>query len=143
MDDQLMPRREGNRLLICRELQVPPSEAWQIFTDTRLWPLWGPSVQAVECATRYIVAGSRGRIKTSVGLWLPFIITEYQQERSWQWQVGGVRATGHKLTRLSKTRSEICFDMPLWAVFYLPICWLALHRIERLTKRPQKNSRAD
>ena len=33
---------------------------------------------------------------------------------------------------------ELCFDMAWWAAIYIPICWLALVKIDELAT--QKNS---
>ena len=51
--------------------------AWRLLTDTHAWPQWGPSVRAVDAPTRVITAGTRGRVQTTVGLWVPFEITDW------------------------------------------------------------------
>ncbi|MFB1490805.1 MULTISPECIES: hypothetical protein [unclassified Thiocapsa] len=52
-----------------RIIEAPAGVAWRILTDTREWPIWGPSVRAVEAPADLIGPGMRGRIQTPVGLW--------------------------------------------------------------------------
>ena len=54
-------------------IAADPETIFNITFDTDLCPQWGPSVSAVDCADRYINAKSRGRVRTGLGLWLPFI----------------------------------------------------------------------
>ena len=55
---------------------VNDERVWELLTDTSQWPLWGPTVRAVECPVRYICQGTSGRVRTPIGLWLPFRTTE-------------------------------------------------------------------
>ncbi len=110
------------------------SEVWHLIIDTARWPEWGPSVRAVECADRYIRQGSRGRVQTSVGLWVTFQITAYRRERYWAWRVGGLRATGHRVEPLGESRSRLVFEVPVLASPYVVVCKMALARIRRLVE---------
>ena len=108
------------------------SEVWHLIIDTARWPEWGPSVRAVECADRYIRQGSRGRVQTSVGLWMTFQITAYRRESYWAWRVGGLQATGHRVEPLDEFRSCLTFEIPRLAAPYVIVCKMALRRIAAL-----------
>jgi len=120
------------RLCISREISAPPEQVWSIVTDTWLWPQWGPSVRAVSCGDRFITQSTSGKIRTTPGFWLPFTITRFTPQRYWGWRIGSIEATGHSLESQTPQLCALTFDMPQWAVFYLPICWLALRRIQVL-----------
>ena len=121
---------------IGKTLSVPAGRVWDLITDTRTWPRWGPSVQAVECRDRFIRAGSTGRIRTPVGLWLPFVIENFEPEHYWDWRVGGIAATGHRVEPRGGHRCELSFSVPAWALGYGIVCKLALNRIERMLVQP-------
>lgn len=80
-----------------QDIDAPANKVWRILIDTEAWPDWGPSVQAVQAPTRFISAGVRGRIRTLVGLWLPFEVTDWEPGRYWGWRVAGLGATGHRV----------------------------------------------
>jgi len=122
-------------LEVGRDINASASQVWDLITDTACWPQWGPSVRAVDCADRYIRQGSRGRVQTSVGLWVAFQITEYQRERYWAWRVGGLRGTGHRVEPLCESRSRLIFEVPVLASPYALVCKLALTRIRSLAER--------
>lgn len=123
---------QNKKILICRKITVAPEIVWDILTDTLLWSSWGPSLVDVQCRDRYIRLGSKGRVKTLFSFWLPFVIIEFRQMDFWNWRVGALEATGHKIIHDTDNSCTLCFDMPWWAVFYLPVCWLALNRIDTL-----------
>lgn len=123
---------DNKRIVICREIQALPKTVWDIITDTQVWPIWGPSLMNADCDDRYIKLGSRGRVQTVFLFRLSFIITEFRPFEFWNWRVGRLQATGHHLVRTSDSSCKLCFDMGLWAFFYLPVCWLALLRIEKI-----------
>ncbi len=120
------------RLSICKQIEAPPVIVWDILTDTSLWSTWGPSILAVECSDRHIRQGSNGRIKTLLLFWLPFSILEFRQMDYWNWRVGPLTATGHRLVQTGDNSCNLCFEMSRWAAFYLPICWLALFKIAKI-----------
>lgn len=130
-----MLRFENNRISICRNIAAPPESVWDILTDTHLWPIWGPSVFNVDCQDRHIRLGSKGRVQTLFYFWLPFTVCEFSDLDFWHWRIGSCSATGHRLIRTSDTSSTLCFDMPWWAAAYLPLCWLALIRIEKIVSQ--------
>ncbi len=128
-------------MLATRQLiDASPAILWDLLTDTEAWPRWGPSVSAVDCASRRIGPGARGRVRTVFGVWLPFEVTHWTPGRYWQWRVGGIPATGHEVTAVAGSRCEVIFTVPAWAPFYLPVCASAIRRLQRLAgERP--NSR--
>jgi hypothetical protein len=120
-----------------RIIEAPVGVAWRILTDTREWPIWGPSVRAVEAPADLIGPGMHGRLLTPVGLWLPFEITRWEPEHVWAWRVAGVEATGHRVDPLGPGRCRVTFEIPRWAPFYRLVCDAALRRIDtRATSLP-------
>lgn len=130
-----MLRFKNNRMSICRNIAAPPETVWGILTDSQLWSTWGPSVFDVDCQDRHIGLGSKGRVQTLFSVWLPFTVSEFRDLDFWSWRIGSYSATGHRLIRTTNTSSTLCFDMPWWAAAYLPLCWLALIRIEKIVFR--------
>lgn len=119
------------RLVVDRTVDVPADVVWEVLVDTERWPEWGPSVSAVECDERHIQAGTVGRVRTPIGLALPFEITACETYR-WTWRVAGVPATGHRIEALGPDRCRVSFDLSPLAAGYVPICQRALERIARL-----------
>lgn len=123
---------EKNRIVISREIEAAPEAVWEILIDTRSWPIWGPSVVDVDCNDQKIRIGSRGRVKTVLLFWLSFTVTKFRPLEYWSWRVGGLHATGHKLMGKTNSSCTLSFDMGLWAFAYVPVCWLALCKIEKI-----------
>jgi len=123
---------DGRRIVVSREVDASGDVCWDCFTDTTLWPEWGPSITAVDCPDRYIEAGSTGRIRTLGGLWVPFEITHCGEYR-WTWRVGRIPATGHRVRETSHTTIE--FEVPLAAAGYVPVCLTALQKLARLVEQ--------
>jgi len=111
------------------QIAAPAPRVWQLLIDTHAWPKWGPSVRAVDAPARFITAGTRGRVQTAFGLWLPFEITDWEEGRAWAWRVGGIPGTGHRVTPLTGSSCRVTFTIPSWAPFYVPVCRLALRRL--------------
>jgi uncharacterized protein YndB with AHSA1/START domain len=111
---------------------VPLDRIWRLITDTHTWPHWGPSVRAVDCAERFVRAGSSGRIRTPMGIWVPFVVQSFEPEHYWDWRVAGVPATGHRVESVGPNRCRLTFTVPVWALGYGLVCRLALMRIDRL-----------
>ena len=114
---------------VSRSFRSPCSHIWELLTDTATWPRWGPSVKAVECGNRFIRQGTEGRVKTAGGIWLPFIITGFDEGRFWSWKVAGIPATGHRLEPRGDGLCQLTFEVPLLAAPYAYICKIALDRI--------------
>lgn len=116
-----------------RIIDAAAEEIWDVLVDVRFWPVWGPVITHVDLSgpDHIIELGSSGVVRTSVGLNLPFIVTEFDPVRKWAWRVVGVPATGHRLDRVEH-RTKVTFEVPWWASPYLAVCTLALQRIEAL-----------
>jgi hypothetical protein len=125
-------QKMASTVAFSKELEAPVDMVWHLITDTRTWPRWGPSVLAVDSPERYIRAGLAGRIRTPIGLWLPFTIETFEPYRYWDWRVGGLAATGHHVEAIAKDRCRLDFTVPIWAFGYGIVCRLALNRIQRL-----------
>ena len=127
-----MLRLKNDKIVIDMAIQCPAEDAWRLLTDTRQWPHWGPSVSRVTCEQRYIGPDSEGRVKTLLGFWVPFAITEYRDLQFWSWRIGRFPATGHRISVENETTCLVAFEMPWWALPYLFVCRIALGRIRRL-----------
>jgi hypothetical protein len=117
---------------IGRVIDAPCHQVWKLLIDTESWPLWGPSVTAVQCAERYIGPKSQGKLRTPVGLWLPFRISAFEEGEFWKWQVAGIAATGHRLRPITDNRCQLIFEMPWIAAPYSLVCKIAANRIAQL-----------
>ena len=116
-----------------RFIAAPVATVWRVLTDLEAWPLWGPSVRraALSGGATELRLGVRGTVWTAVGVPLPFTITEFEPENRWDWAVAGLPATGHALTA-APGGCRARFEVPWWATAYLPVCAVALRRIEGL-----------
>lgn len=116
-----------------RVIAAAPSAAWQILVDVAAWPLWGPSVRRAKLrdGATELSLGTRGDVWTAVGVRMPFVITEFDPGSRWTWKVAGVPATGHQVTA-TPGGCRVRFEVPWWGSAYLPVCSVALVRIERL-----------
>jgi hypothetical protein len=121
-----------NRISIGRRYKTSPEVLWNVITDTDQWPLWGPTVKSVELAERFIRQGSEGRVLTVTGIWLPFVIVEYEHARFWSWKVASVKATGHRIMPAGNEGYSLWFEIPIMAAPYGLVCRMALDRIENL-----------
>lgn len=117
---------------VTQQLNAPAQRVWRLITDTRTWPRWGPSVRAVDCGERFVRPGLRGRVRTVMGIWLPFRVRVFEPGRFWDWQVAGVGATGHRVEPAGPDQCRLSFTVPLWATPYRMVCRAALTRIEAL-----------
>lgn len=75
--------------------------------------------------------GARGTVWTVAGVRLPFSVTEFDAGYRWTWALAGVPATGHQVAG-SADGCQVRFEVPWWAMAYLPVCAAALGRIDRL-----------
>jgi uncharacterized protein YndB with AHSA1/START domain len=116
-----------------RRIDVAPDVVWRTLIDLDQWPLWGPSVRRAELTGggTQLAAGAQGTVWTAVGVALPFRITEFEPGRRWNWTVAGVPATGHEVNA-EPGGCRVRFETPWWAAAYLPVCAVALARIDRL-----------
>lgn len=122
----------GGRLETSCKIEASAERVWQIITDTTLWPVWGPSVIDVSCSERYISANSSGHVKTALGFWLPFKVTQYTHAVYWGWCIGSVPATGHRIDPVNGHCCRLVFDMAWYAFPYVTVCFFALRKIRQL-----------
>jgi hypothetical protein len=120
------------QLSVARKFQATPEMAWNLLTDTNQWPRWGPTVRKVDCSDRYIRFGSRGYVRTPLGLRLPFRVVDYEHGFYWKWKVAGIQATGHRLVVHGANLCSIAFEIPLYGWPYFIVCQVALRRIGRI-----------
>lgn len=104
-------------------------QVWNILIDTHQWPVWGPSVRAVQSPRRYIDDGLKGRLQTTLGFWVPFEITDFEPLNFWNWKVAGISVTGHRLKTIDENHCELIFEMPVVAFPYAFICRQAARHI--------------
>ena len=117
-----------------RDVDAPAASVWTLLADTTWWPGWGPSVRAVEPADGRVTPGLRGRVQTPVGLWVPFVIDDVTEGRSWRWTVAGIIATDHAVEEVGRSSSRVGIAVPRLARPYLVVCRVALGRIARLAR---------
>lgn len=120
---------DGRRVVVAREVDARPKDAWDLLIDTERWPDWGPSVRAVECDRRYIESGTTGEVRVPGGVGLPFEITSCR-DRRWTWRVARIPATGHFVDGDGQCR--IGFEIPPLAAGYALVCGRALDHMETL-----------
>jgi uncharacterized protein YndB with AHSA1/START domain len=112
------------------DIAAPPDVVWNLISRYEHWSAWGVSITAVEPSSGRVRAGATGRVRTLVGVWLPFEITEVAEGESWSWKVAGVSATGHRVDPTAGG-CRVTFFAPGWAPFYLPVLAWSLQRLAR------------
>lgn len=117
-----------------RTIEAPRARLWQLLTDTRLWPEWGPSIKAVSSTDTIICQGTRGSVEIALlPISMPFVITEFEPMSSWSWKVAGQQATTHTLQELDDRLCQVSFGIPSPLFLpYLAVCHRALKKIEAL-----------
>ena len=108
------------------------NEVWRIMTDTSLWPRWGPSIRGVKCTDKHLKTDSTGSVQLFSGLWIKFVVTDFEEGRYWSWRMLGVHATGHRVEPLTTTHCRAVFEIPIIAAPYIVVCRVALKRISKL-----------
>jgi hypothetical protein len=124
-------------LTVGRLIRASPESAWALIAGTGSWPQWGPSVSAVDPADAPLSLGLTGRVRTPLGLWLPFKVTAFDPPHSWAWSVFGIPATSHSVEP-ARGGCRVLFGVPAPAFAYLPVCRFALHRIATLLEDPNR-----
>lgn len=115
-----------------RDIAAPAEKVWELLTDIDCWPDWGPTVRRAELDGNSFGAGVGGTVTTSIGVTLPFEITEFDAGRRWNWTVAGIPATDHSVVPLDFKSSRAGFGVPWPAAPYLAVCAVALRRLESL-----------
>jgi hypothetical protein len=113
---------------VSRRMAATPDAAWRLLASTAAWTRWGPSVTAVQPASAVVSAGMIGRVRTPLGLWFPFRITNVEPNRSWTWSVLGIPATTHRVDAVPGG-CRVTFGVPAPAFPYLVVCRAALRRM--------------
>ncbi|MBM3693279.1 MAG: SRPBCC family protein [Actinomycetota bacterium] len=116
-------------LVVAGTVAAPVDAVWRVLAEPEAWPAWGPSVTAVDCPDARVRTGTRGRVRTVAGVWLPFTVVTVEPGRSWTWRIGPVRATGHRVAALGPERTRVEFTVPWWAAPYALVCRRAIARI--------------
>lgn len=125
----------NDRILASALVPATPALVWSLLSDTRLWPTWGVPVTAVEGEGDVVYEGMRGRIRTPLGIWLPFEIAEVAPGRAWSWYVAGVRATGHEVDPGNDPeQSLVCITGHPVLLPYGIVCDLSLRRLARVAR---------
>jgi hypothetical protein len=114
---------------VARVIPAPASTMWDLLAQPHRWPEWGPSVREVECNDAEIRPGTHGRLRTPIGLWLPFTITTVERERAWHWRVAGLAATGHRIEPVDDRHTRVVFEIPAWGFPYGIVCHVALRNL--------------
>ena len=115
-------------------IAAPADRVWHLISEFHHWPDWGVTVRAVDSSPRSVEPGAAGRVKTTLGLWLPFEITNGDPGRVWEWRVAGIAATTHVIERDSDNACTLRFTVsPLFAP-YLVVLWLGVRRVKRLAE---------
>ena len=78
---------------------------------------------------------SLGRVQTALGVWVPFVITDFNDGLYWSWKVSGIHATGHRVEQVDYKKCRLIFEVPWFAAPYVTVCKIAAERIEKLLKR--------
>lgn len=118
-----------------RAVAAPTAVVWDLLVDLDAWPRWGPTVTAarLDDGGRLLTSGARGAVRTPVGLWVPFAVTELSEHTLWSWSVGGVPATTHRV-REQGDGSVVELGAPWWAAAYLPVLEVATRRLAALAE---------
>jgi Polyketide cyclase / dehydrase and lipid transport len=139
-----------------RAVDAPAPVVWRLLVDLDAWPRWGPTVSAarLDDGRRVLSPGATGAVRTPVGVWLPFTVTELTEPPSptepteltapnaegatagwsWSWRVVGVPATRHDVRATGERSSAVAFGAPVWAPAYLPVLAVSLDRLARLAQ---------
>lgn len=117
------------------EVDAPAADVWSLLARFDQWPAWGPSITAVEADADEVAPGVTGRVRTVVGVWLPFEITEVVPGRSWDWRVAGIPATGHRVDPIDALRSRVTFTTPWPTAPYVAVLTAAARRVRSLATR--------
>ena len=105
--------------------------------DLRLWPRWAPQIRAVEAPRRRLRAGLRGVVHAPLGLRVPFVVEEVDDDaRTWRWTVrvaGTAVSMTHDLTATPRgTRAGLTVHGPaVVALAYRLPARVALRRLCR------------
>jgi hypothetical protein len=92
----------------------------------------GTAVKRVHCPELFIYKGTQGQVLTAFGIWLSFVITEYDHACFWSWNVASIKATGHRIQTVKTGGCYLWFEVPIIAAPYILVCQMTLGRIKNL-----------
>jgi uncharacterized protein YndB with AHSA1/START domain len=120
-------------LAVSRLIAAPPSAVWKMLVDLDAWPKWGPTVNRARLDSPHteLALGATGTVNTSLGLAVPFVVTEFEPGRHWTWKVAGIPATSHRVQPAGR-HTRVSIGVPWWAPGYLAVCSIALRRIDAM-----------
>ena len=119
------------RFRVRRTISEPSHKVWEILTNTKYWPIWGPSIQSVAPSDTKIILGTQGSVKTILGFHVTFVITKFKEQNVWDWDTCGLPVTGHTIRPINSQCTEVIFDLPVLLAPYALFCWIALRKINR------------
>lgn len=115
------------------DIAAPPDRIWPYLAEFESWPQWGISISEVDAAASRIAPGVTGRVRTRLGLWLPFTIEDVVVGSFWDWSVAGVRATEHHLEP-QRDHARVRFTAPWVVAPYTAIMAASLRKLRRLVE---------
>ena len=119
------------RFRVRRTISEPSHKVWEILTNTKYWPVWGPSIQSVTPNDTKIIQGTKGSVTTVFGFRVNFVITKFEEQNIWNWDTCGLPVTGHTVRAINARSTEVTFDLPVLIAPYALVCWIALLKINR------------
>ena len=119
-----------------RTVDAPADSVWDLLVDLDAWPQWGPTVTAarLDGGGRRLTPGARGAVRTPVGVWVPFEVTDLtrgQPVSGWRWAVAGVPATTHRVLD-EGDHCVVELGAPWWAPAYVPVLEVGTRRLAGL-----------
>lgn len=115
------------------DIAAPTDRVWPFLAEFARWPQWGLSISDVHSTSEYVAPGVTGRVRTRVGLWLPFTIEDVIPESFWDWSIVGFRATGHYLEP-RQGHTHVRFTAPGVAAPYKLVMAASLERLKHLVE---------
>lgn len=122
------------RVSASAEIAAGVEDVWEYLAEFRHWSAWGPTVRAVESDAGRVAPGVTGRVQTIGGFWLPFEITRCEPRHLWDWKVGGIPATGHRIEVIGPGMCRVVFTAPLFAAPYVVVLRRGLSRLAELAE---------
>lgn len=116
------------------DIDASPHRVWKLISEFEYWPSWGPTVSGVRSESTVVAPGVSGQVRTPVGFWLPFVITEVVPGHSWSWRVAGVPATGHTVVPTGVDSCRLEFSVPWPFLPYVTVLRAGLRRVASLAR---------
>ncbi|MFB6347175.1 MAG: hypothetical protein ABEK50_15740 [bacterium] len=126
----------GYRFQLSHIVSGPSKAIRPLLFEPDQWPRWGPLLTDVKSPAEQLQPGMEGQVQLLGFLWVSFRVVEVTRTY-WRWTVAGMSppADGHFIRTIGDRRTEIGFQLPLWAPFYLPFCYWALKNIQSLLQQ--------